>query len=162
MCKARDVALSIIQKSIDTAREKNDPKYFVDYVKLHKMLYLGQCMVLGKCNLRLFEEPVHAHNCGPYIEDSLNFVFNNYGTEPITDIKYEDGREPAVLDLPPLRNEMVDLLIKNFGYFSTWDIVKFTKETAAYAQHRENLDGRPEISLDAMKAVGKELLSNLL
>ena len=158
MCKVRDVALSMLKKSIDVATTKNDRRYLMDYVKLHKMLYLGQCMLLGKYDLRLFEEPINAHNCGPYIEDALNFIFNNYGTELIERLEYDDGQRPVVLDLPYLRNEIVDFLIEKYGHFSTADMVAFTKRTDAYMCYKGSYDQHPVISQDEMKAVGKRLI----
>ena len=41
-----DVAVNILDKSIE--RGKEDPSYYMDFVKLHKLLYLGQCYLSFK------------------------------------------------------------------------------------------------------------------
>ena len=41
-----DVAVDMLDKSIE--RGKKDPNYYMDYVKLHKLLYLAQCYLSFK------------------------------------------------------------------------------------------------------------------
>lgn len=158
MCKVRDVALSMLQKSISLASINANRKYLMDYVKLHKMLYLSQCVVLAKYGIELFKEPISAHNCGPYIEDELDFIFNDYGAGLIDSLEYDNGQKPVVLALPYLRNEAVDDVLAKFGLLSTREIVKITKETSAYINCRGRYDDHPVIPLGDMVAVGNELL----
>jgi len=41
MAKSFEVAVDFPEKSIE--RGKEIPKYYIDFVKLHKLMYLGQC-----------------------------------------------------------------------------------------------------------------------
>ena len=159
MCKVKDVALAVLQKSIDLARTKADIRYRMDSVKLHKMLYLGQCMVLSKYNMVLFQEQIYAHHCGPYIEDELDFIAADYGFDPIKTMETKDGSTPLVLPLPHLRNEVVDLLLDKFGQYSTQEIVDFAKNTSAYSKYAGHYDKQPPILPDDMKIVGDELFN---
>lgn len=159
MCKVRDVALAVLQKSIRLAIEKKDERYYMDYVKLHKLLYLGQCMVLAQYNLTLFNERITAHHCGPYIQDELDFVTAAYGFEEIKTLRGPDGKEPIILPLPVLRDEIVNKLLDTFGTYTTGDIVKMSKQTVAYTRHRGNYDNKPVICPDDMVQVGNMLLT---
>lgn len=157
MCKVKDVALVMLQKSHELCYSQHNRNYLMDYVKLHKLLYLGQCMVLAKHDMTLFEEPIYAHNCGPYIENELDFIVARYGFGAIEHLTDKYGQTPVILPLPFLRNEVVNELLSRFGTMSTEEIVEFTKNTAAYTANKNNLDTHPEISREIMKTVGSTL-----
>lgn len=157
MCKVRDVALAVLQKSIKLASERKSAQYYMDYVKLHKILYLGQCLVLSQYGITLFNENISAHHCGPYIEEELDFITAAYGFEPIRTLVDRKGHEPVFLPLPALRNEIVDNLLDKVGAETTETIVKMTKNTTAYLKHKEDLDDKPIITIEDMTQVGKEL-----
>ena len=159
MCKVRDVALAVLQKSIRLAIEKPDDNYYMDYVKLHKLLYLGQCMVLSQYGITLFNEPITAHHCGPYIQNELDFITATYGFEEIKTLRTRDGREPAIVPLPILRDEIVNKLLDKYGKYSTADIVRLSKQTSAYTRHQGKFATQPIISYEDMVIVGKSLLA---
>lgn len=159
MCKVRDVALVFLEKSFDLCCRQQNPEYLMDYIKLHKMLYLGQCMVLAKHDMTLFDEPIFAHNCGPYVENELDFIVARYGFGVIENLADKNDQRPVILQLPYLRNEVVNELFQKYGTMTTAEVVKKTKETVAYAVHSDNLSNHPEIQREDMKSVGRALLA---
>lgn len=156
MCKARDVAMTMIKKSIILAKENNNDKYLMDFVKLHKLMFLGQCYILYYYGIELFQESISAHSCGPYV-NGISFIPATYGFSEIRETKNKDGHEPMYLPLSLTRDETVDIILEKFGTLSTKDIVAKAKDTFAYKIYEGNYDSKPIISYDAMKTAGEDL-----
>ena len=151
----------MLEKSIRISCEKNDSSYCLDYVKLHKMLYLGQCITLAKYGFTLFEEDITAHHCGPYIEKKLDFIVAEYGFGKISTLVFSDGSTPLVLTLPCLREEIVDIILDKYGHLSTQEIVSITKNTNAYISLSGEYEYHPVISHAQMMQTGLVLLGEL-
>lgn len=66
MAKSLDVAIKILEGSIE--RGKSNLEYYMDIIKLHKLMYLGYCSLSYLYELELFEEEITANVEGPYIE----------------------------------------------------------------------------------------------
>ena len=68
MCKSIDVAIAMVNRSIDLADDGKHPEYYMDFVKLHKLMYAGCCYLRAKYDMALFEEKVSVHHCGPLVD----------------------------------------------------------------------------------------------
>lgn len=156
MCKARDVAVVMINKSIDLAKEKNDDRYFMDFVKLHKLLYLGQCFILSRYGMRLFEDSISAHRCGPYV-DGIGFIPAEYGFETLKEKITKSRNGMPFLPISYSRAETVDFILGKYGTRTTDEIVLITKGTSAYAAYKGSYDKHLIIQPDAMAKSGKQL-----
>lgn len=153
MSKSIDIAVAMINRSVDLATENDDPRYYMDYIKLHKLMYLGQCYLLSQYNMRLFEENIEAHDDGPHV-DGIVGIPGFCGFDKIkAKIMDDDKVGTCILPLSYFRNETVDIILAKYGILSTWDIVALVKETCAY----EIYEGNPIISCNAMIATGKML-----
>ena len=97
MCKVADVAMTMVNRSIELAQSTGDENYYMDFVKLHKLLYLGQCAMLSTYDQLLFEEQISAHRCGPYVE-GIHFVPGTQGFGKIIDYTRELEPYRAVED----------------------------------------------------------------
>lgn len=159
MCKARDVAVVMINKSIDLAKEKNDDRYFMDFVKLHKLLYLGQCFILSRYGMCLFEDNISAHRCGPYV-DGIGFIPAEYGFEPLKKKITKSKSGIPFLPISYSRAETVDFILGKYGINTTDEVVLITKETKAYAAYKGMYDKHLPISLDEMAESGKQLFGD--
>lgn len=159
MCKARDVAMAMIKKSIILAKENEDDRYLMDFVKLHKLMFLGQCYILYYYDIELFQESISAHSCGPYV-DGINFIPATYGFSEIKDSKNQDGYEPMFLPLSLTRGETVDIILEKYGTLTTKEIVTKVKETYAYKVYEGNYESKPIISCEAMKTTGECLFGS--
>ncbi|MBQ7345964.1 MAG: DUF4065 domain-containing protein [Oscillospiraceae bacterium] len=157
MCKSIDVAVAMLNKSIDYAFEYNEPKYYMDYVKLHKLLYLGQCYILSRYGLRLFEEDITAHNCGPYV-DGIGTIPANYGFGVIKEkIQGDNSKGIIYLPLTFSRDETVNEILKEFGMCTTDEVVRITKETIPFKGKEGMFDNHPSISKEQLIEAGKDL-----
>lgn len=130
MAKSIDVAVKLLEESIKLG--KNDPRYYMDFVKLHKLMYLGYCSLSYLYNLELFEESITANNDGPYIA-GLNAVpaFCGFGKiVSVADLK----EYKLTLPLSFSRNEICELILKQYGMFDTNEVVNISKNTFAYME----------------------------
>ena len=73
MCKVADAAMAMVNRSIKLAQDYGDESYYMDFVKLHKLLYLAQCSMLAQYGRTMFDEKITAHHCGPYVE-GIHFI----------------------------------------------------------------------------------------
>lgn len=132
-----DVAYHLLKKSITLGQKDSD--YYMDFVKLHKLLFLGQCYLNFEYGLDLFDDKITANADGPYVH-GLNLVPALCG---FGEIKNIDDLEMYLncaipyhlthkLPLPLLRDETCDLILENFGNYSTMELVKMSKKTIAY------------------------------
>ena len=71
MCRAADVAMTMVNRSIELADKTKNTGYYMDLVKLHNLLYLAQCDMLVNYGRPMFVEQITAHQCGPYVEGLL-------------------------------------------------------------------------------------------
>lgn len=161
MCMARDVAVAMINRSIYLAEEKKDERYLMDFVKLHKLMYLGQCYILSQYGMSLFEDEISAHRCGPYV-DGIGFVPAEHGFGLITQKieKIENGI--PFLPISYTRAETVDFILESYGTKSTDEIVEITKGTKAYQAYNGRYEEHLRITPDEMEESGKELFGNKL
>lgn len=156
MCMARDVAVAMINRSISLAEEKNDRRYLMDFVKLHKLLYLGQCYILSQYDMCLFEDEISAHHCGPYVE-GIGFVPAEHGFGLLESKieKIENGI--PFLPISYTRSETVDFVLKKFGTKTTDEVVEIAKETVAYKLYEGKYDDHMIITPNQMAESGKLL-----
>lgn len=78
MCKAIDAAKTLINISIDRAKETGDDSYYLDIHKVHKLLYFAQKRMQEKYGNKMFEENIERHHCGPLIDELYDHYFG-YG-----------------------------------------------------------------------------------
>lgn len=149
MCKARDVAAEMINRSVSLAEETGKSQYYMDIVKLHKLMYLGQCHALSKYHVRLFEDKITAHHCGPYV-DGLNFFPAKFGFGLIKDSVNNDSDGLPFLPLSYYRMKTIEEIIEKYGTMDTDGIVIFTKNTPAYQHYKNNCEEPPEIEIAKM------------
>lgn len=148
-----DVAKALLEKAIH--RGKGDNCYYMDFIKLHKLMYLGQCYHQYKWGMDLFEEDVILDGSGPYV-DGMNLIPAKCGFDKIKEIKALE-KDEFFFPLTLLRNETCDFILNWFGRYSTMELVKLTKNTEAYM----NMLGccNNVINKEAMKKVGEDLFS---
>lgn len=156
MCKSIDVAITMINQSIDRARSNEDDRYYMDFVKLHKLLYLGQCYIRSKYDMDLFEEDITAHHCGPVV-DGLSQIPGICGFDLI-----KESLKPAdfgTIDMPLsyFRNETIEKVLEEFGAFTTDQIVSKVKSTQAFSAYRSLCDSHPVLSRENIINAGNEL-----
>lgn len=127
MCKVADIAMMMINKSIHMAKQAGDDRYLMDFEKLHKLLYLGQCCMMSQYGRTLFEEDITAHRCGPYVDD-MDFIPAKCGFGPISiPFPASDFVVPAASCLA-----VIDWVLETFGVWSTTDIIRYTISTPPY------------------------------
>lgn len=157
MVKSIDVALTLINESIK--RGQNNPDYYMDYIKLHKLMYLGQCLVRNKYEFDLFGEQVLASETGPYIE-GLDIITAACGFEEIKDVEELKKYTPVDFLIPILRKECCDLILDIFGKYNTEQIVKFTKNTFAYRtsyiKNQNNIIHKELMTITGEELFGKD------
>lgn len=141
MCKVADAAMTMVNKSIELAQANES--FYMDFVKLHKLLYLAQCRMLEQYGRTMFDERITAHQCGPYIE-GLHFVPHKRGFD---EIKVPFAKHEFV---PPSyrRMKVIEQVLEEFGEFSTEGLIQYTKETLAYCAVADKIEEhvKPEIS----------------
>lgn len=148
MCQAVDIAMTMVNKSIDMARAEHNPSYYMDFVKLHKLMYLAQCYMLTQYDSLLFEDRIVAHQCGPYVE-GIHFIPRMRGFQKI--LKPFSSRSFV---LPSYRRvQVVELLLKNAGMLSRDALIQYTKSTAPYRLVEAEITDtfKPEITVESMK-----------
>lgn len=161
-----DIAVHLLKKSIKLGQ--NDPSYYMDFIKLHKLMFLGQCYLNFEYGLNLFDEKITANGDGPYV-DGLNLVpaicgfgeiknIDNLNQELYHIIPFHLGH---LLPLPLLRDETCDLILEMFGKYDTGEIVKITKNTIAY-QHCYSKEHNNVINQELLRKTGQEISETIL
>lgn len=147
MCKVADAAMAMVNRSIELAWEARDESYYMDFVKLHKLLYLAQCSMLAQYGQTMFEEKITAHQCGPYVE-GIRFIPKScgFGKIQVPFLKTQFVR-PSYR-----RMKVIGQVLEAYGRESTEDLIQITKETPAYCTAADGIEGdyRPEISPELM------------
>lgn len=147
-----DIAVDMLDKSIE--RGKEDPSYYMDFVKLHKLLYLGQCYLNFKYEMDLFMDKITANDDGPYI-DGLKLIPAICG---FGEIKTMDEFKQCKMTLPLTfsRVETVNYILDKFGKCSTDELVRLTKGTIGY-QEVYDKSCNNEINKELIIKTGKSL-----
>lgn len=148
MCRAADIAMEIVNRSIKRAEVTGDDNYYMDFMKLHKLMYLGQCYMLARYGRRLFKETIRADYCGPYI-DGISFIQGSRGFGLIK----EPFEESEFLRPTLFRQVTIEWVLKTYGTKSTEGLIDLTKKTFAYmgVQDLLNDDEKPIISIESMR-----------
>lgn len=147
MCYAIDAAMTLVNMSIDVAEELDDSRYYTDYIKVHKQLFIAQCFMLENYRKPLFREKITAHRCGPFV-DGLELLITMRDSGPIEDRFKAD----EYVELSPLRKSILAWIVREFGAYSAEELVEATKTTPAYQTALTNAEegSRPEIPLNSM------------
>lgn len=154
MAKSIDVAVDFLKKSIK--RGQDNPKYYMNYVKLHKLIYLAQCDILFNYDMKLFDDNITATDEGPYI-DGLEMVVVKCGFDNILNI---DDLKKCVIDLPLSfsRDETVDFILDKYSEYSTREIVLLANSTIAYQLLYDDSFNKPiPIKEELLKLTGMQL-----
>lgn len=156
MSRARDIAIYMVNRSIDMSKEKYDERYLVDFVKLHKPLYLGQYCMLEKYNKLLFEDKIYAYDCGPYVE-GVHFVPAKYGYSLLRECLPMDG----MVRLSMFRIEIIEYVLTEFGMCSTDNLIRMTKRTEPYRRVEDRISKNcmPEITVESIRESAANYLS---
>lgn len=151
MCFASDAAKEIINQCILRAEndDNNKERWYADFYKVHKLLYLAQERCLKEYKIPLFLDDIYARKCGPYI-NSLGFIYQLYKNDPITK-KVTDGNE---LDLN--RKQIIQSIVEDYGQFSRGELGRATKATKPYKNQEDKM-----FDNDGFE-VGAEIPRNLL
>lgn len=147
MCKAADVAMAMVNRSIELAKEYGDESYYMDFVKLHKLMYLAQCSMLAQYGRTMFDEKITAHQCGPYVE-GIHFVPRARGFGRIT-VPFDE----RIFARPSYRRiKVIGQVLEEFGGSGTGELIQYTKESPAYLAVEDGIGeyDRPEISPELM------------
>ncbi len=155
MCYAIDAAMTLVNMSVDLAELLDDSRYYTDYIKVHKQLFLAQCFMLENYHKTLFHERITAHRCGPFV-DGLDLLIKMRDSGPIKK-RFESG---DYVELTPLRQNILRWIVNEFGAYSAEELVEATKTTKAYQQAVEGAEpnSRPLIPLNAMSGSLRSLL----
>ena len=156
VCKVADVAMTMVNRSIELAQSTGDENYYMDFVKLHKLLYLGQCAMLSTYDQLLFEEQISAHRCGPYVE-GIHFVPGTRGFGKIT----VPFRESEFVFPSYWRQEIIDQVLKSFGTFSTEELIDYTRELEPYRAVEDEIteENKPVISRGLMRQYARQCVT---
>ena len=127
MCRIADIAKYSISKAIDLKNILGDEKYYMDFYKLNKLLYLAQGLMLKQYDKCLFKEDIYAYTCGPYIQE-LEFIFKDWEYEPIT-TKY-----PYEIELPQSIKEFLDNIIEKYGRYNKRELGITTKKQTPWRE----------------------------
>lgn len=146
MCKARDIAISMVNRSVDLS-EGSGLNYYMDFVKLHKLLYLGQCYMFSTYKKPLFEDKIYAHHCGPYV-DNIHFIPAYYGYAPIT----EHISSENLSRLSMFRIDAIETILQRYGTKSTDELIALTKSTDPYKKVEAEVsdDNKAEITIESI------------
>ena len=127
MSSSRDIAKEMVNRSIDLALMNNDNRYLMDFVKVHKLLYLGYCHLLSEYNMELFEDDIYNTASGPYI-NGIGFITAQYGFG-LLDNKIPDKDADGFIYFTPSfsRGETIDFILDRFGRLDTDEVVKVSK-----------------------------------
>ena len=161
-----DIAVHLLKKSIKLGQ--NDSNYYMDFIKLHKLMFLAQCYLNFEYNLDLFDDKITANDDGPYV-DGLNSVPAICGFDIIKNIDdlmvHLHHIMPChlahILPLPLLRGETLDLILDVFGKCDTYEIVKISKNTTA-SQHCYSKAHNNVINQEILRKTGQEISKTIL
>lgn len=147
MGRAADIAMVMVNRSIALALEHGDESYYMDFVKLHKLMYLAQCSMLAQFEQNMFSEKITARQCGPYVE-GLHFIPHKRGFGKIT-MPFQDREfvRPSYR-----RIKVINQVLEEFGQLETEDLIQYTKGSPAYCAVEDRIEEHswPEISPGAM------------
>ena len=124
-----DVAIAFLTKSIE--RGKEDKRYYMDFVKLHKLIFLGQRYHRFVWDMDLVNDNVLINEAGPYI-NGLNAVVAYCGFGEIEDIEELKRKQGFYLPMTLLRDETCDYILDHFGALTTIELVRLTKKLDVY------------------------------
>lgn len=150
MCCSLDAGMAMVNMSIDLAKKEGSPRYYMDSMKLHKLLYLSQCVMLQTYGHRMFADKIMAHSCGPYV-DGIGIIPAKRGfglLKQCFDLERDDFVPPSVARL-----DILEQVLKNYGKEGTDELAKYVKTTAPYkmVMNQITADFKPEITLDSMR-----------
>lgn len=147
MCRAADAAMAMVNRSIELARKTRDESYYMDFVKLHKLLYLAQCEMLARYGRLLFEDRITAHQCGPYVE-GIHFIPGECGFGQIRNpFDAIDFVKPSYRQM-----EVIDATLESYGTLRTEELIEYTRNTLPYCAVADKITEsyRPQISRTLM------------
>lgn len=144
MCKVADAAKVMVNHSIDMALKEDNSNYYTDFYKLHKLLYYAQGYMLAHYKIHLFEEPIEAHSCGPFIPALLKLPISGYGA--IT----EKFKAEEMFPLTDNRVAAIDYTLKWYGFYSKDKLANMSKKSQPYIQCFSG-DSKKEISLNTLE-----------
>lgn len=149
MCFAIDAAMDMVNMSIELAEKTEDSRYYMDSMKLHKLLYLSQCAMLKTHKRSLFRDKIWAYRCGPYVDGiksipakrGFGLIKNRFSREA------DDFVPPSVA-----RRDILNRTLEEFGKKSTEELIQLTKNSTPYLKaRRESAQTKdPEITRESM------------
>lgn len=148
MATAYQIAISMVNRSIELAREKGKG-YYLNHIKLQKLMYLGQCYSLAKYGRELFVDNIRRHDCGPYIESLDLFVSEQGFGEYTSPIRGE-------LSGTAQERDAINTVLRKYGHGSAAQLVAFTKGSDPYKSTKRY---RELVSKDEMKKYGRKLFA---
>ena len=159
--KSIDIAYHLLKKSIKLGQE--EPKYYMDFIKLHKLMFLAQCYLNYEYGLNLFDECITANEDGPFV-NGINAIPAICGFGEIKTIdelnSYLNDMMPFHINhrlpLPALRDETCDLILDMYGKYNTLEIVKLSKNTIAY-NYSYSENSRNVITKALLTKTGEEI-----
>ena len=119
-----DVAWTMINCAIDMANEKKDSAYFLDFYKLHILLYYAQGYMLVSYGRVLFKEEIIIDDSGPFIPGVLLLPT---GYDKITE-KIQDRIYPLTSD----RMSAIRTVLQKYGANTKDELVCKARQDELY------------------------------
>lgn len=129
MAIAIDVAMALVNMSIDEVKKTGNKEYLMDFIKMNQLLYIGQAAMLKKNHRPLFKDDIFARDYGAYVEHSI-YICKRRGFGEI-----EDKFLPEEYVIPsPARIEVLEWLIMNCGSWDDSKLLNFVKFSPPYLE----------------------------
>lgn len=147
MYDVADAAMFIVNCTVGRAIETGDEARYIDFVQLHKLLYLAQCEMMRQYGQPLFGGTILARPSGAYV-DKISFVVRQKG---FSKIKVPFTEEEFVR--PSYRRvKVVKQILDEYGRKDVPELCFLTMNTPGYrtAMARKSGEEDPEILLSYM------------
>lgn len=147
MYDVADAAMFIVNCTVGRAIETGNEAWYIDFVQLHKLLYLAQCEMMRQYGQPLFRGTILACPGGPYV-NGISFVARQKGFGKImVPFMEQEFVRPSYR-----RVKVVKQILDEYGRKGVQELCLLTKNTKVYstAMARKSGEEDPEILLSYM------------
>ncbi len=132
----RLIATKFINKAIDMVKFSGQEDFYLNFSKLHSLMFIAQCYSLAEWDRPLFRGDAIARPDGINIDGLCGFTSNSFGDE-LFKYKVNESRYGTSTSLNDVQDSIIESVLLMYGRYNAIELAWMTKSTRSWQKNQQ-------------------------
>lgn len=158
----RLIATKFINKSIDMVKFSGQEEFYLNFSKLHSLMFIAQCYSLVEWDKPLFRGDAIARQDGINISGLCGFTSNSFGDDYFK-YKVNESKYGTSTSLNDVQDSIIESILLMYGRRNAMELAWMTKATRSWQHNKQYVDDldSPVVNYSYMVMDGEEFAAEI-